>query len=172
MGGGWVTNPAAAHSPNSFEIPRRSISEPREAHRFVAGMATFVDSGKAELLAQLTDHRNHGLRRIPDALSFIATIQDVERLLIRMLDHVMAPETDRPTYQSLRNKVLWSIYWVPGLLEKLVDIEAAQHLSLSSASKLCSFLLAVSRTLLVARASEEVRTLARELRDMGDVPDP
>jgi hypothetical protein len=139
-----------------------SVRNAYDAQKFVADMAKF--DKKEDLLAQLTDNRHLGLSRIRDVLSYIGTLQDLEQILIGMLDSVMAEETSRPTYQSIRNKVLLSIYLVPGLLDKLVEEKWAPELSSASAAKLASFLLEVAKANIEARESEAVRRGATSRR--------
>jgi hypothetical protein len=147
--------------------PTASVRNSFDARKFVADMAKFEK--KEDLLAQLTDNRFLGLSRIRDVLSYIETVQDLEQILIGMLDSVMVEETSRPIYRTVRNKVLLSIYLVPGLLDTLIEQGFAPALSVVSAAKLTLFLLEVAKANIEARKSDAVRTLAKALRDRGDL---
>ena len=138
-----------------------------QAIRFLEGMDTY--DSKAELLGVLQNNQDNGMARVRDMLSFINSAQDVETLLIGFLRHVFTEETSRPNYRPLRDNMLIAIYKVPVLLENLVARNVMNALSQSSAELLCSFLRAVTKPFIEPRSSDAVRTLARALRDRGDV---
>lgn len=138
-----------------------------QARRFLEGMDSFVS--KSDLLAQLEDNRHCGLHRVREVLSFVQSLQDIEDLFIRLLQHIMTDETERPMFIGLRNKVLLAIFNVPGLLTTLVENQAAESLDTNSAKVLCSFLLATSSAYIEARQSQFVIELAKDLRHRGDI---
>lgn len=140
-----------------------------QAKRFVEGMETF--ESKVELLSKLEDTRNMGMQRIRDVLSWINSSDDVEMLLIPMLQQVMNDETARPLYRLLRNKILFAVFTVPGLMDALVGHQVAEKLGTESAEVLAVFLLAVAKAFVEARMSDQVLQLAKTLRDRGDIDD-
>lgn len=144
-----------------------SVSSIHQASRFLEGMETF--NSKAELLAQLQDPRNMGMHRIREVLSFVNSIRDVITLLIPLLGHIMTAETSRPIYRPLRDKLLLAIYNVPGLMLALEAHGVACDLDTESATCLCSFLRSLTKAILEPRQSELVLTMARNLRERGDV---
>lgn len=144
-----------------------TVRDIRRAKLFVDGMDTF--ESKAELLAQLADKRNHGMRRIRDVLSLTNSVADVETLLVPFLGQVMTPETNSPTYRPLRDKILYAIYDVPGLILQLHAHNVASDLSVTPANRLCGFLRALTKAFLEPRQSELIWDLAKKLRERGDV---
>lgn len=144
-----------------------TVSTIHQATRFLEGMESF--DCKADLLAQLQDSRYSGSKRIGDVLSFINSIDDTEKLLIPLLDHMMTEETSRPVYRSLRDKTLLTIYNVPGLMPLLEERGVASDLNAESANRLCMFLRSLAKAFLEPRQSTQVCALARKLRERGDV---
>jgi hypothetical protein len=144
-----------------------SLTSVHQGIRFIEGMETF--DSKAELLAKLQDTREMGMQRIRDVLSFTNSVRDVEALLISLLCQVMNEETKRPVYRPLRDKILMAIYAVPGLVHALVTHSVARHLEKSSASRLCSFLRALTKAFIEPRQSLQVLEIAKALRERGDI---
>jgi hypothetical protein len=144
-----------------------TVSSIHQAKRFVEGMGTF--DRKVDLLSQLEDTRYLGMQRIRDVLSFVNSTNDVETLLIPMLQQVMNDETVRPLFRPLRDKILMAIFSVFGLMDALVRHETAIQMQTVSAHALSSFLLAIVKAFVEARASVPVLELARSLRKRGDV---
>jgi hypothetical protein len=143
------------------------VRNKHDAVRFVDGMQTFED--KMELLSKLDDNRDLGRTRICECLSFIGSIDDVERLFIRLLGQVMTDETSRPMFVRLRNRILIQIFSVPMLMETLVALEAAAKLSTSSLRVLSSFLMAVSSSFIEARRNDFVMEMAKQLKNLESI---
>jgi hypothetical protein len=121
------------------------------------------------ILMKLDDSRDEGTRRIRDILSFIDSVDTVDCILVRFLKQVMTPETERPLFVPLRNRVLSRVFMVPMLLQKVKDLDAPLLLPQDSAQVLCRFLQAVASYLLEARRDEFVESIAKQYRDRADV---
>jgi AAA domain len=166
-GHGGSTKMNSSFFDRAVKSPTSCIRNISEGKRFLECMKSFPS--KAKLLSQLEDSRSYGLDRITDVLSFVNSVLDVREVLIPLLEQILNEETNRPLFRHVRNKVLVSVYNIPGLLQALVFNDVIKNLDSASAVKICSFLQALTETLIESRANENVNALAMSLKERGDV---
>jgi hypothetical protein len=144
-----------------------TLSTTHQVFRFIEGMENF--SSKAELIDKLDDARNCGMQRIPEILGFMDSLDDIKDILIRLLRLFLDKELSKPMYLPKRNKVLMAIYISPSLTEMLLEQKAASSLEQEAAEWLCLFLQEISKVFMEVRKSESVMTMAKALRNRGDI---
>jgi hypothetical protein len=149
--------------------PNATMQTSHQARRFLEGMAA-IDS-KAKLLAELTDDRNSGQQRIEQVLSFLEDAIDVQDFLSPLLRHGINDETSKPLYKALRDRYLYSIFRVPLVMAFLGSDGVLDNVDLETADIICLFLLYIAKAYGEARASDNMSTVAKKLRDRGDVKD-
>ena len=141
---------------------RATLENKRQVYRFIDGMESY--ESKAELLGILDDKRNLGSKRIRQALSMMDKGDDVDTILRPILLNVNNEETGRPLYKPLRNRILNTIYTVPGLLSYLVQFATCPSSSTDTLRVICSFLEIMAMVLVEARSSEDMKAIAKALR--------
>lgn len=130
--------------------------------KFIQGMNSYEN--KAELLTILDDKRDLGLKRINDCLSMLDNIVDVDSILVPIILNVVNDSTRRPLYRRMLNRVIASIYNIPGLMTFLTERDVATAGSITSVTVLCSFLEIAVMILVEARNSDTVKEIALILR--------
>lgn len=141
-----------------------AIFRPRDTHAFLKGMDLF--DSKPELLLLLTDSRNCGEERLRECLSMIAGPESADSIIAPILSNIMTDETSRPLHKTRRKMALIMIYNVPGLVQFLAE-DWAQCTSASlneTVFVICQFLIEASLSLVEARCSEDVRTIAKSMK--------
>ena len=143
--------------------------ERRDIESFIHGMDSF--DSKPELLTLLTDERNHGEKRLNDCLSFLSGPACVDNVLAPIIANIITKETARPLHKARRSMVINMIFNAPGLLEFLAttwvgDINNSGN---ETAQLVCEFLTEASLSLLEARSSVHVKTIATKLREASKV---
>lgn len=143
---------------------KNAIFRPRDTHAFLQGMDSF--DSKPELLLLLTDSRNCGEARLRECLSMIAGPESADTIIAPLLSNIMTDETSRPLYKARRKMAVIMIYNVPGLIQFLAG-DWAQCISASSnktVTVICQFLIEASLSLVEARCSEDVGTIAKSMK--------
>lgn len=136
----------------------------RDVQPFLEGMNSF--DSKPELLTILADNRNHGALRLHDCLSMISGPRCVDNILTPILSNILVKETARPLHKARRNRVINVIYSTPGLMEFLAS-EWTDNMERSTGDTIrlvCEFLVESSLSIVDARSSNEVKTIAERLR--------
>ncbi len=141
-----------------------AIFRPRDTDAFLQGMELF--DSKPELLLLLTDSRNCGEARLRECLSMIAGPESADTIIAPLLSNIMTDETSRPLHKARRKMAVTMIYNVPGLIQFLAG-DWTQCISASSnktVSVICQFLIEASLSLVEARCSENVGTIAKVMQ--------
>ena len=136
-----------------------------DAERFVAGMKSFAS--KAEVVCLLDDDRNFGAKRIKEAISFIEDEHGVNEILVPIIACVINQEINRPLYKRVRNRIVAILNSVPGLFSLISEPDILEMVPAYSAEVVCSLLEVSVLTLVEARNSSDIRTLAKELSAKG-----
>ena len=139
------------------------IRDKNDVLKFIQGMNSYEN--KAKLLTILDDKRDLGLQRIAECLSMLDNSSDVDIILVPILLNVISDSTRKPLYRMMLNRVITSIYYIPGFVNFLKEMDIANISTTSSAIVLCSFLEIAVMILIEARNSEVVKEIARNLRE-------
>jgi hypothetical protein len=121
-------------------------------------------SSKAELLSHLDNNRFNGPKRLQEAIMFIENEQGVNDILVPIISCITDIEISRPLYKRARIRIIAAIYNVPGLMSLLCDPDVLDNLSPNTLERICTLLELMVMTLVEARSSDYVSTLAKALR--------
>jgi len=91
-------------------------------------------------------------------------VDDFQYVFIPMLRSLITPDTARPLYRTLRDRILFQIFSVPGLVESLVRMEFLSFANEAAISILSQFLLAVAKAFVEVRKSEGIAVLTEQLQ--------
>jgi hypothetical protein len=150
-----------------IESQETRILNPHDVQRFVNEMVNF--DSKIDLLARLDDDRKFGRDRMREALSCIKTNSDVENIFIPILQFILDEETLQPLYEPLRNRILMFLFQIPCLLEMMSNLKTITICSKATATTICKFLIALVKPFVEARKSDNVKKLARELKERHEI---
>jgi hypothetical protein len=145
-------------------MDEEAIFRPSDTRAFLQGMDLF--DSKPELLLMLTDNRNSGETRLRECLSMITGPESADSLVAPILSNIMNDETSRPLHKARRKMAVIMVYNAPGLIQFLAADWATCIDSSSDKTVLviCQFLIEASLTLIEARSSEDVRTIAKRMK--------
>jgi len=142
----------------------KAIFRSRDTHAFLQGMDLF--DSKPELLLLLTDSRNCGEARLRECLSMITGPESADSIVAPILSNIINPGTLRPLHKARRKMAVVMIYNVPGLIQFLAE-DWAKCINLSSNETvciICQFLIEASLSLVEARCSQDVGTIAKSMK--------
>lgn len=142
---------------------------PHDLNAFLQGMNLF--DSKSELLLMLTDSRNCGEARLRECLSMIDGPDSADSILAPILLNIMTAETSRPLHKARRKMAVIMTYNVPGLIQFLSSDWAGciDSSSTETARIICQFLIEATLSLVEARCSEDVATIAKSMNTSTNI---
>jgi hypothetical protein len=145
-------------------MDQKAIFRPSDTSAFLQGMNLF--DSKPELLLMLTDNRNSGERRLRECLSMITGPESCDSIVAPILSNIMTDETSRPLHKARRKMAVIMVYNSPGLMQFLADDWATciDGSADETVLVICEFLIEASLSLVEARCSKDVRTIAKRMK--------
>ena len=146
-----------------------AVFAPRDTHVFLRGMSSF--SSKPELLMLITDDRNCGELRLHECLSMISGPTCVDRILGLMLSNILVEDTSRPLHKARRTMAVTMIFNSPGLMQFLAEewVVCIDQAEVNTVSLICQLLMDASLSLVEARSSDDVKSIATGIRKCSKV---